>query len=522
MTGQPFTCPYCNAQVTTPERDDAGRACCPRCGDLLPTHLAPGPAVETATTVSPPPTPAAVADVKRPLLLAGFSVLVVAVSGVLALVLPESTGAQKALPFMVGLGGLGLIASLWLWFLGRPRTNNAIAGFLLGNMLVVALVMVPIILLTTPERRKNDPPPLKKEPGPSGLSGATKGPSGPYAPAGLPALGYLPANTRIVIGLHLSELLQEPSAKVFLDKSQWLPLEMVLKNLQQWTGLQAEAIDHAVFGITSLLPLPHFTVVVQTREPFDPQRAAAAFAKRQIKTRVEQHLDRPVYVFNPPKADLTKGLLWCAGDYLLVLEIWSDGTHVEDRIQALPVKPRSGASLGPAAVRTIIAERLPRGTPVWLAGRSPEPLLLALLLPVRPASKEDWLALRQVEAFDLGLSFHDDVTLLGGMQAKDADAAAEVRRFLERQKVEGLGSPRVYGGRVPAEVGTLVVGLALAPGVEAVSAWTALLAAEARLRLEQKAAHGNWVTFQLRGSPEALREALRAPPKLLPIGEPPG
>ena len=113
--------------------------------------------------------------------------------------LPEVTLTQQGFPFGVLLGAVGMVASLWLWFFQRRRSNGTVATFVLGNMVVVAMVVLPFALATTGFRRGNDPRRPPVDGGPR-LTSATE----ILAPAQLPGLGYLPDDCNVVAGIHVA------------------------------------------------------------------------------------------------------------------------------------------------------------------------------------------------------------------------------------------------------------------------------------------------------------------------------
>ena len=84
-------------------------------------------------------------DARRRLLMNKAAV----VSLVLKVSFPENNTTQRAFPFMLLLSGVGSVAGLWLWFFQTPHSNGVIAGFVLGNMLSVALLVLPFAIATS-------------------------------------------------------------------------------------------------------------------------------------------------------------------------------------------------------------------------------------------------------------------------------------------------------------------------------------------------------------------------------------
>src|SRR5579862_2195877 len=147
MPSELLTCPFCNTQLPAP----AGSApsVCPRCGETLLMQrdspyeqriMPPGMSPEQLTATDPTTNGNGSAWLAQ--LVIASAVLAVTSLG-LKLGLPANNTAQRAFPFMVLLSGIGLVASLWLWFFRKKRPNFAIGFFVLANMLIVALMALP-------------------------------------------------------------------------------------------------------------------------------------------------------------------------------------------------------------------------------------------------------------------------------------------------------------------------------------------------------------------------------------------
>jgi hypothetical protein len=516
MTPEPLTCPYCNARVPAPGPSEARpRIPCPRCGETFTyrpadsTAPAPAPAAAANGTPAAPrllrsvPTHVAVQ-------LGILSVVVVLASLALRIAFPDSATTRTAFPFMFLLGAVGAIAAAWLWYFRRPHTNGATALFVLGNMLLVALIALPYALLTTGFRRSNDPPPRRD----LNLSGPGKSGEG-RGPAELAALGYLPADSNLLVGVHVTDLLREPAGKEFLANPSWRPLGLALGQVEKWTGLKQEAIDHVALGARTD-GLPQLTVVVRTARPYDP----VSFRVLHDESKPTEHHGRLLYplLLRP----VGQGALWCVDERTLLLRLWWDPTGFPEMKESLPLRPRPGdAGLAPA-LRACLRERLPRGALVWVAGTSPPPQLVAAVLPFARGAKTVPAPLKKLRAFVAALAFYpgaEEVALVGNLEAADGKTAEALQRFLQGQKVPELGAPKVIGPASDAAeqalLGASAVALGGSPrGAESVATVAALAASLPR-------GQGDWVSFQLRARPGVLHEALRGEGKLLPwIGMP--
>jgi hypothetical protein len=444
--------------------------------------------------------------------IGSVSVFIVLTSLLLRIAFWDSPTTQKAFPFMFLLGAVGAVASVWLWYFRRPRTNAAAALFIVGNMLLVALLVLPFALLTTDFRRSLDRPRRSDlnlgGPGKDGKSGAG------LAPAELAALGYLPADSNFVVGVHVAELLRDKAGKEFLENPSWKPLELALRQVEKWTGLHKDVIDHIALGAQTD-GLPRLTVVVQTRVPYDP----ASFRVLLEESKPTEHHGRLLYplLLRP----VGQGILWCVGERTLLLTLWWDATGFPQMKEALPLKPRRGAEGLTPALRACLEKRLSPGALVWIAGTSPPAPLVAAVLPFARGSKSTPAPLKKVRVFAAALRFSagsDEVALVGDLQCADVPAAEALQRFLQVQKVPGPGALKVAGPakRVgeQALLGVSVVALGGAPrGAETAAALAALAVSPHR---SQGPGAERWVSFQLRARPGVLNEALRGQGQLLP------
>ncbi|HYT94256.1 MAG TPA: hypothetical protein VEL76_36405 [Gemmataceae bacterium] len=477
-----LTCPYCNAQVPGPEVPRA-RIPCPRCGETFPYRLltsegiAAGPP-PPSPLVDPAPSPSLLraTPAHRAVEIGILGGLFILISLILRAV-SRDNGILMGVPFLFLLGGICLFASVWLWYFRERRSNQATGLFIVGNMVLVALLVLPYALLTVDFRRSRDP--RGKEPEPeSPAKDRAKTPPGGYAAAELPALGWLPADNNIVIGIHLADLRRDKAGEAFLKDPSWEPLREALTRVEHLTGLKPETIDHIALGAQLLpgLPVPlEFTAVVRTSEPYNPKSFGAVLAERKPML----HEGRLLYPL-----PFTGGGVWCADQRTLLVRV-SLGSPFEQLKKTLPLTPRTGTEGLTAPLCEAIEKRLPRGTFVWMAGQSVPAEMLAAVLPFADGTKSTPAPLKGVKTFAVGLAFQPDVALIGDLECADPKAAAALQTFLEGQKVEGIGAPKVVR----------------APGGANIT--------------------GAWVSFQLRANPDALRQALRTGGKLFPgVGQP--
>jgi hypothetical protein len=397
--------------------------------------------------------------------LAVGSGLLILVSLVLRLsVAAEAT--RMAFPFMFLAGGMGLVAALWLWYFRVPRSNRQVVLFLLPNMALVAAVGLAFALSTTGFRRTRDLP-KDGQPGPGVNRGGPRSSEEGFAPAELPALGYLPRESNLLVGLHVAELLREPAGKAFLERPSWGPMEAALGQVEKWTGLKQEAIDHIALGMRFDLLVPRVTVAVQTRQPYNP----ASFAQVLDESKPMMHEGRLLYPLQIGR--FGQGIVWCVADRTVVLTLWGDPARFEEVKAGLPLQPREGTEGLSPRLGEIVQKRLPRGALAWVAGENVPEALLSGILPFARSGKAPREALKGARAFGMGLRFGEEATLFGDLNGRDESRAGGLRELLEGHNVPDIGTPKVV-------------------------------------------ASGEWVSFQLRARPEVLRQALRSEGKLFP------
>jgi hypothetical protein len=512
MSAESLACPYCNARFAPTEVSEAqGRQVCPRCGEPLPGRSGAS-TVQIATRRAirfddraPPRDRIPLRYVLQLGLLSGVLLLA---SLLLRLLLSPESRVFKTSPFMIGLGALGMVAAIWLSFFRLRRSNPATVKFLLVNMAVMLGLGVSYALWTTPLRRHNDP---------------RDAPLTPIAPGQLIALAYLPADATLIAGIHVGELMQEPAGKAFLEQPQWGPMQLALKNVERWTGLKHEAIDHVALAVRDSQDVPllkqflssfdkgglprSLTIVVRTRRPYN-----AASPPEALKKLPAQALHgKPLFRFQPRglQALLGDGLVWCAGDKTVVLALWWDGLSVEGMTKTMPADPRAGAVHLAKPLRHVVDNRLSAGTQLWVAGHGASHRTLAILMPFPRLLQDVPGDLKSVETFALALRFDKQVvTMLGDMHCGDEKTARSLQRYLENQTLAGIGTPKVVTTLPEPRDHAIVLSRAIAQGAYPLSAATTIARA---------ASEPHWVTFQMRSDSKTLFAALKGSRGLLPL-----
>jgi hypothetical protein len=430
MPPDPVACPFCNALI--PAANGAASLVCPRCGEssgparaAAPGSLATLSAQSSEHASLTAPTIAAAAEPVRVAKLVFSCAAMAAASLVLKLVLPESSTAQRAFPFMVLLSGIGMVAALWVWFLGRGRRTNAVvAGFVLGNMAAMVLMALPLALANTGFRRSNDPRAVA-------IADVTR----PATPVPMAGLGYLPDDFNLAAGIDVAAMAADPAvAKQGLlgeaddgQRRMWL-LEQGLGRVEKMTGLKADAVDHVVLGLKLDMGLPSLMVVAVTREDHDPQ----LIAKAQGSVVPVLHRNRTLYQFKTPP--IGEGLLYSAGPRVLVMLFRLDALADRDR-KLLTVAPRTGAEAAPAPLRALLKEVSVADRHVWWAASDVErPEAIATLLPFGENARNLDKQVGTLKAFVAGAVWKTKANVWCHVQCTDPKAAESLMQSYGRDQ----------------------------------------------------------------------------------------
>jgi hypothetical protein len=317
---------------------------------------------------------------------------------------------------------------------GRPRwSNRGIALTVLGVMFLMAAAGLVLALATVGFRRANDYPKTNPDDALARIK--------IIAPANLGGLGYLPPDTSLVVGVHVAEALQDPAGSEFLKRfrpGDFLPGnqadlgEAGFGNLEKWTGLSLEELDHLVLGLNvENRAIPRLTLVVQTRRSYDAEKVRAALKA----SRGAERGKRILYKFQPEKLPL-EPVVWFAGERTLVV-----GLSAED-IQAVPADPQPGSEHLSPALREIL-RRMGPAAPVWLAGHSEDwdkTTVKLLLDGQKPADRQ---VLARVRTFAAWLQFGEGLRLNAAFDCADAASAEALEQYLvprERKPIALFGN----------------------------------------------------------------------------------
>ncbi len=366
MSSDVLCCPYCNSPAAVPPGVQAGqRIPCARCGESFPYRLPEEVIVAGPQPAQFLPSPEPVARRRFTNAHIALAVLgVMAVMAVLGLAYALSTQALRrtydvTLPktrsldvplvarIALGLYVVGLVGAIvWGWNRSERaapgRRRSWIERLSVPGLAALALIGIGLALLAIQARPVRPPlePPRPKVT--------------PTAPADLAALGFLPDDTDLIAAVHMAEVLDDPTGRDLLQRIGLGAPGGV--DLEKWTGLRLDDIDHAALGLRLDGDLfTRFTLVVRARLPIDQQHV-----RDVLKTTARQDIDgRPVYPFvletGLPVLAKVGASAWFADETTLVIAKSFDRipltpkTGIDHlRPELAPGDPGAHGSIGPA------------------------------------------------------------------------------------------------------------------------------------------------------------------------------
>jgi hypothetical protein len=375
MASDSISCPYCNAIMPAPRPATPGPApICPRCGEKLPARLVQDIAAE-----------------RTPPLGADY-------------VTQVDVNSLRATEH-------------------RP-SKQTIRGIVLGVMAIMAILSFVYAWNTVSTRRARDP---KIPPPPPTLAERR------VPPIKLSALGYLPPETSMIAAVHVAQAERTPAGKELLQRFR-LGTAISVADLDKWTGIKLDEIDHAVLGMTiDNRVLPPVVLVVKTRRPYDADQV-----RQGLKANRTTELGgKTLHHFTPAAGTKLSfdAVLWFASPTMVVV-----GLSKND-LEKVPDRPATETSQLSGPVRAVIQERLSQAD-AWLAGHVEKwdavSLLLAFFL-----EKDNIQTLSRVRTFGFGLQFDDGVRLGGAARCADEEATQALEKKWGRLVVpEGEALPK--------------------------------------------------------------------------------
>jgi hypothetical protein len=476
MASEPLCCPYCNAYVSLPAGTlrEGQRLLCSRCGESFALRGFPR---ETVSESLPhplsayAPQPAGNSPAAQPLIRHSWSnrfiaaiilggMAIMAAIGILISLatqgvrrahdagLPKDRTLPLYLAVFVGIWVIGLafvaVRELRLRYQRSTAGQPLPLGYILATITFLAVGGLAVTMLAVQiSKQRASRAPLTDMPSSTVQR---------IAPASLPTLGYLPADTDLVAGVHVAEILGDPPAKEFLTRLRFGPGDTDLNVLERWTGLRLQDMDNIVLGLRIQGELiPRVNLVVRTTRPYDP----AAIRKALHATRTPEPGKKELYRVKLEKSVLTP-VLWFADERTLLV-----GLKPED-FARVPTKPREGIDHLQTEIRSFLKERLGQGTPAWLAGYAENwDIQWRILLDRQAREGQPVELLAQVRTFGVWFQFSDGVTLNAAFQCTDEGAASALEsyligRTLADKKPFHMAAPRPELGPIFRELGQSV------------------------------------------------------------------
>jgi hypothetical protein len=299
------------------------------------------------------------------------------------------------------------------------RSNRTIALAILGCMVLMAVAGLTLALFTQKARRTHDtgkaqrprawPPPVET---------TNEEQLTPIAPARLAALGYLPGDTTLLAGVRVAEIIESQNGKQLLaDPISVGGAEFRFADLEKWTGLKPEEMDHLVVGgRLDVLP-PRVTLVVRTRRPYHGGKILAALQANRAAGR------NGAFTFEVPNLPLKPEFRFLDSRTVAV------GVF-PGSLDTVSPRPHTGIDHLPDDVRLLLQERMKPGGPLWAVatlGEGDRERVAQLLGETR---KDLRAALTQVRALGAWLELEPALRAYAVLQAKDEAGAESLTKLL--------------------------------------------------------------------------------------------
>jgi hypothetical protein len=281
---------------------------------------------------------------------------------------------------------------------------------------------------------------IQKRPVRSPLPGDKAGPESVPAvlPSELAALGYLPDDVHLVVGLHIAEGWRTPAGRPFLDGSRPGGGGLGLDQIESLSGLKLAELDHVVLAIKLDRLFPRVFLIVRTIQPYNRVEI-----QKDLKAAKLARADgRTVYEFEM-KQTSGNAALWFADDQKTLVVAWPSTEAKE-----IPLKPHSGVNHLPADVRSVLEEQLDpaaRKTPaqLWAVGHVDSWASMPTLLGLATVFREAWLPLSKIKTAAVWAHLSEDADLHAACRCGDSAGAETLRTLLQPEEpdaTKGLGA----------------------------------------------------------------------------------
>jgi hypothetical protein len=392
MSASLLSCPYCNAEVPLAAGLPAGhKVTCTRCGEAFALQQ-PTTAIQAAPGVTAAPPAGA--------------------KGWVAPALPRAR-----------------------WAAARSA-NRRLAALVLGVMVLMAGVGLAYALWTQDYRRQNDRGLVKRRPLRPTRPESEPDP-GPVAPVNpLSALGYLPADTNVVlVGLVPQLRAGDAGKQLFGERLNVLGRPLSLERLAEWAGLAPDNIELLALGTRADDQLiPALTLVVRTRRPYDEKKVLAALEAKPRNVAGDARNEVYSLTLKGTPKGRGQAMLWCADRRTLVLR------GLAANMGDVPRQAEVDYKHLPSVVRELIAQRVEAKAPLWAVGEVASwaegwPALFAGRLPPEEAAR-----LRLVRTFALSVRPERPSEAVLGLGAVSEAAAGRLEAHFRARgaKVKGM------------------------------------------------------------------------------------
>jgi hypothetical protein len=298
----------------------------------------------------------------------------------------------------------------------RRWSNRAVAAGVLGLMGLMATGGLILALMTVSQRRANDTGikhKARRAPSPAALQPEAEPPARVVAPHKLEAIGYLPRDTGLIVGIHVADLLALPAGSQLLRQPFVFGKSQVkLASFADWTGLRLEDLDHLVLGLRMDQSLPPwFFVVARSRAPFDPE----SLRGRLHGERVANAANKGIFRYSAPaKVPL---VMYCPDDRNAVVSL------AAEYLESIPEQPVGDLAQLPEELQKLLRTRSEPASPLWVAGHVDNWLKSPARLFLESAKKEYVDRLTAIQTFGIWLELAGGARIKGSIRCKDADAA---------------------------------------------------------------------------------------------------
>jgi len=306
-----------------------------------------------------------------------------------------------------------------------------------------------------------------------------------HRPADLPALGYLPFDTRIAAGIHVEDIRQSELGKKLLDGSRWPIANLALERIRLWTDLPADAVDHIAIGVS--IPqdeLPGLVLAVQTRRPY-----RESLRNKFGSLSAEKLYERPLFRFD--LQPVGKGCLWCADDRTFVIMLRLDGVQ-RAHLDRLPIKAIPELNQFSDILQRLVKQRLPQQPAAWAVGDLGGLSDTADLIKLTPLGSKLSDVLGNVQTFAIAAQVQKDVVVNAAIEGTDARAAYVVEAYLANIDKNAVQSLKLFGLPPASVLAARCVSQGTTPGCDFLAIPTML--------------SRSWVIAQIRGDIDSLKQ----------------